>query len=286
MSMAGFYSEKTYGEWGARWHRKRDDGVAQPNLAFYSNTLVSSPRGALVEDMHDTWFGQWPLLEAHHGYIQWIFPTFTYSAFNGDASPLGHEEAAVMRRDVDVGRRIVASYRLMLDFYGMRLLDERKGTVGRSKEWRSRFSAAIVRSGHNHLRICRIMSSLMALGFRRYVPQLLLLLNRELARGGGLYALTARRSRAGQMWNTYGDVTTAAFRKYTGITPADLEDAAYLLELDKAEKESGDAESEVEVDKEAEDGKEEEDGECGEGVEEGEGEEEGVEDVGEIEDEL
>jgi hypothetical protein len=36
------------------------------NLRFYSNTLASSPRGGLIEDMHNEWLGQYKLLERHH----------------------------------------------------------------------------------------------------------------------------------------------------------------------------------------------------------------------------
>ena len=29
-----------------------------------------------VEVIHKKWFGQYTLLEKHHGYIQWLFPIF------------------------------------------------------------------------------------------------------------------------------------------------------------------------------------------------------------------
>lgn len=57
------------------------------------------------------------------------------------------------------------SYKIILDFYGMRLVDEETGQLARSEEvapssasWRVRYSN-LTRNMHNFLRITRIMKS-------------------------------------------------------------------------------------------------------------------------------
>lgn len=45
---------------------------ARKNLDFYQNRIASQPRpSATIEQMHQNWFGDYQLLEDHHGYIQW-----------------------------------------------------------------------------------------------------------------------------------------------------------------------------------------------------------------------
>jgi hypothetical protein len=44
-----------------------------------------------------------------------------------------------MKEDSDVIERIKASYGLMLDFYGMCLLNSESGLVGRSEGYRARY---------------------------------------------------------------------------------------------------------------------------------------------------
>merc|ERR1712137_106164 len=72
-----------------------------------------------------------------------------------------------MRQDITVGERVMKSYKMMLDFYGMRLVDEKTGEVRRAKNWKSRY-LNLNTSGHNNLRISRILASLGHLGFWRW----------------------------------------------------------------------------------------------------------------------
>jgi hypothetical protein len=39
-------------------------------LQFYRNEISSRPNGAKIEDMHQSWWNNYDLLEDHHGYIQ------------------------------------------------------------------------------------------------------------------------------------------------------------------------------------------------------------------------
>jgi hypothetical protein len=49
-------------------------GDADPNVVFYRNQLASEPQGALVEDIHKNWDGNFELLEMHHGYVRARIP--------------------------------------------------------------------------------------------------------------------------------------------------------------------------------------------------------------------
>lgn len=49
--------------------KQRDVLEEMPNLSFYSNKISSRPRGDLIDDIHKKWFGEWDLLEEHHGYL-------------------------------------------------------------------------------------------------------------------------------------------------------------------------------------------------------------------------
>ncbi len=69
---------------------------------------------------------------------------------------------------MECAKRVIKSYRLMLNFYGMILLDERTGEIARDPEhYRGRYSNLLMNS-HNFLRISRIITSLGQLGFKRY----------------------------------------------------------------------------------------------------------------------
>lgn len=97
--------------------------------------MVCQPRGALIDEIHSTWFGNYPLLEQHHGYIQWLFP-IREQGVNSHAQPLQLHEARAIAEDVVCLRRVQASYALMLDFYGIRLADGTTGALERSTEYK------------------------------------------------------------------------------------------------------------------------------------------------------
>lgn len=56
---------------------------------------------------------------------------------NYQSQPLQPHEIEAMKADSEVIKRVVTSYKLMLDFYGMQLLSEVTGLVGRSAPPRS-----------------------------------------------------------------------------------------------------------------------------------------------------
>ena len=79
-------------------------------------------------------------------FIQWLFPTRTFSYVNPDAPGLSDADVVAMQGDVKVSVLLIKSYRMMLDFYGMILVNERTGDVTRSAAYRERYHATLV--GH------------------------------------------------------------------------------------------------------------------------------------------
>jgi len=87
---------------------------------------------------------------------------------NFSAQPLSKYEASIMRRDAAIRKRVIVSYKMMLDLYGMCLLDEELGTVGRNpKTWKKQLHE-VNHSHHNYLRITRILKFLGAVGLEHY----------------------------------------------------------------------------------------------------------------------
>lgn len=58
---------------------------------------------------------------------------------NYQAQPLQPHEIQKMKADPTVVRRVIKSYRLMLDFYGMELLSSETGLLKRSGNYAARY---------------------------------------------------------------------------------------------------------------------------------------------------
>jgi len=93
-------------------------GQLGANARFYTNVGRSLPDELLIEELHERWTGDNEQLERAHGYIQWLFPVFENKGMNWQATKLSKADGAHIRADLSAARRVVASYRLMLDFYG------------------------------------------------------------------------------------------------------------------------------------------------------------------------
>lgn len=139
---------------------------ANDNLLFYSNKLQSKPYGEHIDVMHKTWFGKYDLLERHHGYIQWLFP-LRESGLNSAAQILYLHEIKEMKSDNTILNRIRKSYELMLDFYGMKLINTTTGQIARSQNYKDRYKN-LNTSSHNYLRITRVLKSLGELSYEHY----------------------------------------------------------------------------------------------------------------------
>jgi len=106
---------------------------SQSGLSFAKRCAdaPSSPLSLLgdyIDKIHQRWFGDYSHLEIHHGYIQWIFP-IREEGVNFSANRLQLHELRAIRADPVIRARIIRSYEMMLDFYGMVLKDRETGTI-------------------------------------------------------------------------------------------------------------------------------------------------------------
>jgi len=103
---------------------------------------------------------------------------------NMHSKPLHDTEIQLMKQNHDIQARLIRSYNLMLDFFGMRLKDIRlcfnnQGEITRSRYWQKRFKN-IKQNPHNKLRITRILISLSLLGLEHFVQPFIDFLKHEI----------------------------------------------------------------------------------------------------------
>uniref|UniRef100_A0A8C1G9Q1 Opioid growth factor receptor (OGFr) conserved domain-containing protein n=1 Tax=Cyprinus carpio TaxID=7962 RepID=A0A8C1G9Q1_CYPCA len=134
----------------------------QPNIAFYHGQIKYSPDYVHIDEFHQQWWGEYERLEDVHSYS-----TFSEPGVNWRAHVLTKKEIKLFRKDKQAKSKLVKSYKLMLDFYGLRLANESTGEVERAPNWKDRFRN-LNRFTHNNLRITRILKCLGTLGLKHY----------------------------------------------------------------------------------------------------------------------
>ncbi|KAG9474540.1 hypothetical protein GDO78_004700 [Eleutherodactylus coqui] len=137
-----------------------------PNLDFYQNKKCFEPNGLCIDDLLNDWKEDYTTLERNHSYIQWLFPLREYG-MNSCAKPLTLSEVKMMKGDEAVMARFLKAYKLMLQFYGIKLLSEETGEVERAANWEDRFKNLNYHS-HNNLRITRILKCLGEMGYSHF----------------------------------------------------------------------------------------------------------------------
>lgn len=122
-------------------------------------------------------------LEAHHDFIQWLFPLTEPSGVNPHAPVPGADDFAQLARDEAVRDGARRAFLRMLAFYGLRPDD---GRVERSANWAERSAHWARRPGHNDLRLTRILKAMRLLGAADAAASLLAALEAEVPplRGG------------------------------------------------------------------------------------------------------
>ncbi|XP_067904758.1 opioid growth factor receptor-like protein 1 isoform X2 [Heterodontus francisci] len=140
------------------------------NFQFYMNQACSQPDEWTVEEMITNWKGKYEQLERNHSYIQWLFP-LRERGMNWYAKELTRQEIELFKKSKIVKKRLIKSYKMMLDFYGIKLVNRKTGVVKRAHNWNQRFTNLNLRT-HNNLRITRILKCLGEMGFEHYQPPL------------------------------------------------------------------------------------------------------------------
>ncbi len=193
-----------------------------------TSSVLRSINVQYSENIHTSWFGDWSLLEDHHGYIQWLFPIFESNGMNSKSEKLTPGEAKLIREDLSCAKRVVVSYRLMLNFYGFKLINEETGELERDEEsWKGRFHN-LNTHGHNNLRISRILQSLGQLGFRRYKQPLALFFKEQIEEHDELPH--CKRS-LNQYWMPLLDESSADYARKTLETSEDRTESVYFSYL-------------------------------------------------------
>lgn len=225
------------------------------NYLFYSGQIKSKPMGNYIHEMHRLWFYNYELLESHHGsvrknmfplggtrflllvlshsvcirYIQWLFPVFESSGVNWDADSLSKDEAKLIREDFDLATKFIQSYRLMLNFYGMVLTDEKTGKVKRHPfNWKSRYYNLLTYQ-HNFLRVNRILACLGHMGFHRWRKGFLAHLEKEIY---DTQELKYCKDSFERFWKKNLDVNTQEFVRKTRELPEDRAESVYFAHME------------------------------------------------------
>ncbi|XP_048352150.1 opioid growth factor receptor-like protein 1 isoform X2 [Sphaerodactylus townsendi] len=139
------------------------------NLRFYKNKIPFKPDGVYIEEVLNKWKGDYEKLEHNHTYIQWLFP-LREQGLNFYAKELTTYEIEEFKKTKEAIRRFLLAYKMMLEFFGIKLLDK-TGNVTRASNWQERFQH-LNESQHNYLRITRILKSLGELGYESFKPPL------------------------------------------------------------------------------------------------------------------
>ena len=126
-------------------------------LGFYTGAAPDH-RGRFLREIQ-----QWPdeRLEAVHDFIQWLFPLWEPSPVNPEAPVLDAETVRAFEARQELRENLRASFLRMLRFYGLAM----RGTmVERGENFAEASRNWLTPGNHNHLRITRILKSLMTLG--------------------------------------------------------------------------------------------------------------------------
>ena len=112
-----------------------------------------------------------------HDYIQWLFPLKEPSRANPSAPLLTSEDIAWFRESPPRLEALHRAFDRILAFYGFEAVGSGGDTrIRRSSDWPSRSANWLRPANHNHLRLTRIMKSLILLGLSEEARALSLVL--------------------------------------------------------------------------------------------------------------
>ena len=126
--------------------------------------------------------GNFDVLEKHHAYIQFLFPTRDLPERNLCAQQLQLHEIEWLRSDADAQRRLRQAVDMMLEFFGFELIDgddEHAALKCQPLAEPRRALKNLNDSHHNSLRITRMLKSLGELGQERLKAPIVRALARE-----------------------------------------------------------------------------------------------------------
>jgi hypothetical protein len=141
--------------------------VHRKNYDFYSLKCKGKPLEN-IDAIHEKYFANFDFLEENNNYMEWLFPIFGSAGINHNTKPLSMQEATLIKNNIHCSIRVVKSYKMMLNFFGMKLVNDATGEVGREPEiWEARYCHLNTRT-NNNIKITRMLKSLGFLGFEHF----------------------------------------------------------------------------------------------------------------------
>jgi len=178
-----------------RWNLFRN----RKNYDFYSMRSKGKPLDN-IDSVHERYFANYDFLEENNNYMEWIFPIYGSAGINPHTQPLSMQEANLLKNNIQASIRVVKSYKLMLNFFGMKLSNDLTGEVTREQDvWQARYCQINTRS-NNNIKITRMLKSLGQLGFERYQKGFVQHLKNEIEEHG---LLKNCRDNFKNYWSTY-----------------------------------------------------------------------------------
>jgi len=145
------------------------------------------PLGVAIETI---WGWNDRQLEDEHTYIQWLFPLQEPSRAVPGSPTIGDADAEVFQQDPDLRKRLLRSFKLMLNFYGFAVSEPSAGrgevSITTGGDFAVKGRRWLTRQNHNHLRITRILKSSVLLGLKREAIQWFAELQRVYAAHAGI----------------------------------------------------------------------------------------------------
>jgi len=172
---------------------------SRKNYDFYSMRCKGKPLDN-IDSVHEQYFAKYDFLEENNNYMEWLFPIYGSAGINHNTKPLSMQEAELFKKNIQTSIRLVRSYKLMLNFFGMKLANDLTGEVTREQDiWQARYCQINGRT-NNNIKITRMLKSLGQLGFERYQKRFVEHLKTEIEEHG---LLKNCRDNFKNYWSTY-----------------------------------------------------------------------------------
>jgi len=172
---------------------------SRKNYDFYSMRCKGKPLDN-IDSVHEEYFAKYDFLEENNNYMEWLFPIYGSAGINHNTKPLSMQEAELFKKNIQTSIRLVRSYKLMLNFFGMKLANDLTGEVTREQDiWQARYCQINGRT-NNNIKITRMLKSLGQLGFERYQKRFVEHLKTEIEDHG---LLKNCRDNFKNYWSTY-----------------------------------------------------------------------------------
>jgi len=172
---------------------------SRKNYDFYSMRCKGKPLDN-IDSVHEQYFAKYDFLEENNNYMEWLFPIYGSAGINHNTKPLSMQEAELFKKNIQTSIRLVRSYKLMLNFFGMKLANDLTGEVTREEDiWQARYCQINSRT-NNNIKITRMLKSLGQLGFERYQKRFVEHLKTEIEDHG---LLKNCRDNFKNYWSTY-----------------------------------------------------------------------------------